>query len=153
MTPWLPGRTLAVDYGDRRTGLAVCDALGITVSPLPRIEARDQAVLVEAITRLVAAEELDRIVIGLPLNMDGTEGDRAQRTRQFVNALRTALPDTPMALWDERLTSVEANDLLRDLGIHGRARKERLDSAAAAILLRAWLDKERSLHDAHRPEA
>ncbi len=151
MPDWPPGRILAIDLGDRRTGLATCDELGMTVAPRDVLEQRDPTTLLQTIAELVAEEEFDRIVLGLPLNMDGTEGDRAKVTRAFAKKLAATTPECPIEFWDERLTSVEAEGILKARGVHGSKRRGRVDAVAACVLLQAYLDHRR--HRAHQDES
>ena len=135
------GRILGVDFGDTRTGLAVSDpgrflASGIgTVSP-GGIEKTAQKVAETATEHKVSA-----IVVGLPRNMDGTEGFRAQRCVEFAGLLRAKLPDIPVAMIDERLTTVSASRYLNETNTRGNKRKGVLDTLSAQIILQNALDR------------
>ncbi len=135
------GRLLAVDYGDVRTGLAISDVGGFLASGIGYIKPggmRNTAVQVSGI-----AKEKDAvgIVVGLPKNMDGTEGFRADTVKAFV-ALLGEETDLPIYLYDERLSTMEAHRLLTMTGTHGKKRKERVDTLSAQIILQDFLDSK-----------
>ncbi len=132
------GRILAVDLGDRRTGLAISDALGVTAQPVETIREPDAELLLARIREIAAEREAGRIVVGLPLNMDGSEGPRAKRTRAFGEKLAAAT-DLPVEYIDERLTSVQAERALAGQPV--RRKRERIDVVAAQILLQTFLDR------------
>ncbi len=136
-------KTLAVDFGEARTGLAVCDPTGTLARPLPVIQKRSTAQTVQAILQAAKAEGAKRIVVGLPLNMDGTKGERALRCEQVADMLQ-AETDIPVELWDERRTTKSAADILSRTGTFGKKRKEILDSVAAAVLLESWLQRQKT---------
>jgi len=129
-------RYLAIDHGDRRTGLAVCDATQTIVSPLT-VLATDGA-LVDRIAAVVAEEGIQAIVVGLPLNMDDTEGHQAKKVRRFAAALAERLR-LPIHFQDERLTSFDAADRLTPLSLTRKRKKKRLDAVAAAAILEQFL--------------
>lgn len=135
-------RCLAVDYGDKRTGLAVSDPSGIIVQPLPVVESEDLETLVEAIVAEADRQEAGTIVVGLPLRLDGGEGSRVLKTRRLVEQLRKRL-SVPVVEWDERLTSAEAEELLREAGLDWRKRKGKIDKVAAVLILRSYLSAQR----------
>jgi len=134
--------TLALDPGAKRIGVAASDPLGISVKPLPFIPAKPEDEALQKIAAVVAEREAQTVVIGLPINMDGTEGPAAKQAREFADKLRTALPSPApeIVLWDESLTTDEAEKRLMERGLSHRERKQLIDSLAAAILLKAWLD-------------
>lgn len=135
-------RCLAVDYGDKRTGLAVSDPTGIIVQPLPTLEMEEIEDLVEAIVAEADKQEAGTLVVGLPLRLDGTEGSRVHKTRQLVEQLRQRL-SIPVVEWDERLTSAEAEELLKQAGLDWRKRKGKIDKVAAVLILRSYLAANR----------
>jgi len=137
-------RAAAIDLGKVRVGLAVADELGLFAHPRRYLDGGDPGRLVEMLARLAAEEGIEVFVVGLPRSLSGEEGPPARRARQFAQRLerRTGLR---VELVDERLTTKEAMSRLRDQNLDGRQARERVDSAAAAILLQSWLD-------AHRPE-
>ena len=120
---------IAVDYGERRTGLAVCDASELIVTPVtPQIEEKS----------LNKVAEAEGVVCGLPRNMDGTEGSRCVKSRRFAARLATAC-GVPVVLWDERRTTVTAAGILSANSTFGADRKARLDSVSAAVILESFL--------------
>jgi putative Holliday junction resolvase len=134
-------RYLAVDYGAKRTGLAVCDAGERVVSPLAVLQG--QKGLIEKIRQVVAAENIEAIVLGLPLNMDGSEGPQAQRVRTFASELRRQI-GVPVHFQDERLSSFGAEEKLQGIGLSRGKRRERLDALAAAEILETFLEGQKN---------
>jgi putative holliday junction resolvase len=134
-------RTLGVDWGRARVGVAVSDETGLLSRPVGTVREGSQAGSAEAVAKLAAREGAAEIVVGLPLNMDGTEGDSARSARAFGEALKTAA-GLPVVFWDERLSSVEGERLGRE---GGRPRGKTLDKdqAAACVLLQRYLDARR----------
>jgi len=133
------GAALAVDLGDRTIGLAVSDALGITAQGLETLERHGGSRDIEALRALCAEREVGRIVVGLPRNMDGSEGPRALKSRAFARGLREAL-DLPVFLWDERLTTAEAERLLVGADVTRAKRAKVIDKLAAQLILQGWLE-------------
>ncbi len=131
-------RYLAIDLGQKRTGLAICDDGEMIASPLCLIT--DQSSLISRIKKIVAAEEAGAIVIGLPLNMDGSEGDPVNNIRNFANELAKEI-DLPIHFQDERLTSFDAEQKLAG-EFTRKKKKKRLDAIAAASILQAFLDEK-----------
>jgi putative Holliday junction resolvase len=134
-------RVLGIDPGARRIGLALSDAEGRFASPLGAVLVRDAEQAVRDIAAEVTRHEVERLVLGLPLRMDGSEGDAARNARKLAGRLE-ASTGRDVVLWDERLTSRAAERALREAGTHGRKRKEAVDSVAAALLLQSYLDAE-----------
>ena len=130
----MTGRVLAIDPGERRIGLAVSDPLGITAQGLPTFDLRD-GVLVAHIESLAREYEIVRIVIGNPLSMSGRESEGSARARALAGELATRLA-LPVELWDERLSSTEANRILAGT----RAQKGAVDRIAAVLIRQGWLD-------------
>jgi putative Holliday junction resolvase len=135
-------RAIAVDVGKVRVGVAVADELGLVAHPRPYVDGRDPRRAVEALAALAEAERIDRFVVGLPRTLRGEEGPPARRARRFAEALarRTGLA---VELADEWLSTREARGRLRDAGLAERELRERVDSAAAAVVLQSWLDARR----------
>jgi putative Holliday junction resolvase len=135
-------RAIAVDVGKVRVGVAIADELGLVAHPRPYVDGRDPKRAVEALARLAEAERVDRFVVGLPRTLRGEEGPPARRARRFAEALarRTGLA---VELADEWLSTREARGRLRDAGLGERELRERVDSAAAAVVLQSWLDARR----------
>lgn len=133
-----PGRVLALDPGTRRVGVAVSDPLGITAQPHSSLDAEDPG-LMGQIARLGADLGVERIVVGLPVSLNGTEGPAAAAARTFAAAVAGAT-GLPVDFADERFTSVSAERVLVEAGLSGRRRRAVRDRVAAAVLLQAYLD-------------
>ncbi len=136
------GRVLGVDPGDRRTGVALSDPDRILASPLERIDDPSPRRVAARLAELVREHDAEAVVVGLALNMDGSEGPRARAGRDFAARLQ-ALVEVPVHVEDERLTTVAAADALRRGGAKAARRRELLDQVAAQILLQDWLDRHR----------
>lgn len=132
-------RYLGVDVGDRRIGLAISDPNGQVAVPLRVLHRTAPDGAIDAIGALVAEEDVDGIVVGLPLSLDGSVGQQAESVQEFVRELLTVVK-VPVTLWDERLSTVQAEELLRSGGLGWRKRKAEQDSLAAAIILQGYLD-------------
>ncbi|WP_231511596.1 Holliday junction resolvase RuvX [Chondromyces apiculatus] len=131
----------AIDLGKARVGVAVADELGMFAHPRPPLDgARQQAVLA-ALAALARDEGVTRFLVGLPLELDGREGSAARRAMGFAQALADAA-GVAVELVDERLSTVEASRRLREGGTNSRRARARVDGAAAAVLLQAWLDRQ-----------
>ena len=131
-------RIMGVDYGDARTGIALSDLLCSIVGTTTVIHSRSQEKTLEQITQLVKEHDVGQIVMGLPRNMDGTEGPRAQLCRSFAAKMEEAT-GVPVALWDERRTTVEAHNILSAHNYHGKKRKNTVDAVAASLILEGYL--------------
>jgi len=139
-----PGkRILAIDYGARRMGLAVSDPLGITAQGLETLERKNKRSDFARLERTVREFNVGEIVLGYPLRMSGEEGAQAQKVSQFAEALRETL-QIPVHLWDERLTSAEANRLLREAEVSTRKRAQAVDRMAAVLILQSFLQARKS---------
>lgn len=131
-------RIMAVDYGDARTGVAVSDLLCSIVGSTTVIHSRKPDKTLAELARLAKEREVSQLVVGLPKNMDGTEGARAQLCREFAQRLEEAT-GLPVALWDERRTTVEAHNILSQHNYHGKKRKDTVDAVAASLILEGYL--------------
>lgn len=131
-------RILAVDYGDARTGLAVCDPGEMLASPLKTIEHWDPEKVAEESARAARETGAERIVVGNPLNMDGSAGPRAELCREFARLLREK-SGLPVVLWDERQTTITAARYLNDTDTRGKKRKKIIDAVAATVILEGYL--------------
>ena len=131
-------RIMGVDYGDARTGIALSDLLCSIVGTTTVIHSRSQEKTLEQIAQLVKERDVGQIVMGLPRNMDGTEGPRAQLCRSFAARIEEAT-GVPVALWDERRTKVEAHNILSAHNYHGKKRKNTVDAVAASLILEGYL--------------
>jgi putative Holliday junction resolvase len=136
----MPKRILAIDYGTKRTGLAVGDEETRLASPFGAIATTGRAGLVEAIAKVIEGEEIGQVVVGLPLNMDGTAGPMVEAAMALAEALRQRT-GVPVELFDERLTSHAAEGLFVGTEFTKKQRKRRVDSLAAMILLQSYLDR------------
>ncbi len=137
-------RILGLDYGSKTVGTALSDALGMTAQPLETIFRKDENKLRQTLARIEAIikeQEVGRIVLGLPVNMNNTMGDRAEKVMEFKAMLerRTGLE---VILWDERLTTVAAERVLQESGVRREHRKEYIDQIAAAFILQGYLDSQ-----------
>lgn len=131
-------RIMAIDYGDARTGLAVSDLTGTLTGEAWTVAEWNAERMAQTIAREAAARGVERLVLGLPKNMDGTEGPRAEACRAFAALLQsqTALP---VVMWDERRTSVEAHAILHASGKRMKAHKKQVDAVAASLILEGYL--------------
>jgi putative Holliday junction resolvase len=134
-------RVMAIDYGAKAIGVAISDELQLTVRPLITIrrEKRKYAQIIEQIGALITEHEIGTLVVGLPLNMDGTRGPAVARVESFIEDLRGSL-SVPIVTVDERLTSYEADRMMREMGMNERERRARSDEYAATIILQDYLD-------------
>lgn len=132
-------RTLALDHGTKRIGVAISDELGIIAQPLEFIPAEPLAGFYQRLSVILAEKKVDEIVVGMPFNMDGSTGPSAQRVERFVEQLRTKVTQ-PVHICDERLTTYEAENLLISAGTRRKKRKQVIDKMAAAVLLQSFLD-------------
>lgn len=130
-------RILAVDFGDARTGMASTDWTGTIAVPLPRIDSRDQAEVVRQVVELAQERDSQGLVVGMPLTLDGTVGERAQRTQLFVDELAKQT-NLPVATVDESHTTDEAHERLKQGGMKAKKRKEFADSIAALVILERY---------------
>ncbi len=137
-------RTLGLDVGSRRIGVALSDAYGTLATPLTTIMAVPQAQALERIGRLCAEHEVVEIVVGLPLTLRGEVGPQAETVQKFAEALGQSIA-LPIQFFDERLTTAAAEQQLRDLGMKPEKRKLQIDQVAAAIILQDYLDQRRNL--------
>ncbi|OFW54332.1 MAG: hypothetical protein A2V75_00510 [Actinobacteria bacterium RBG_16_70_17] len=135
------GRVLALDYGTRRVGVAVSDPLGISAQPHSVLDGSGPG-LMRDIGRLAADLGVERIVVGLPLSLNGSEGPSAAAARRFAAEVAAAT-GLPVELLDERFTTVSAERVLVEAGLSGRRRRGVRDRVAAAVLLQSYLDGER----------
>jgi putative Holliday junction resolvase len=137
-------RVLALDVGARRIGVAMSDSTGTLATPLTTLRVRGAERAIEQIVALVREHDVVTVVVGWPLNMNGGVGPQAESVRTFGEALEAAL-GRPVAYFDERLTSVVAEQMLRDMGVKPEKRRDRIDEVAASIILQDYLDHHRSL--------
>ena len=137
-------RIMGLDYGSKTIGVAISDALGLTAQPLETIERSGENKLRRSLARIaeiVREKDIKKIVVGLPINMDGRSGERAALTLEFVEKLRLRV-DIPIVMQDERLTTVEADEILDESGVKRQDRKQFIDQIAAGIILKEYMEKE-----------
>lgn len=131
-------RVMGIDYGDARTGIALSDLLCSIVGSTTVIHSRNPEKTLCEIQRIVQENDISEIVMGLPKNMDGSEGPRAELCRAFAKQVEEATK-LPVALWDERRTTVEAHNILSAHNYHGKKRKNTVDAVAASLILEGYL--------------
>ncbi len=131
-------RIMGIDYGDARTGVAISDLLCTIAGSATVVPSRNREKAIADIVRLAKENQVGEIVVGLPRNMDGSEGPRAELCREFANLLGEAT-GLPIAMWDERRTTVEAHNILSQHNYHGKKRKDTVDAVAATLILEGYL--------------
>jgi putative Holliday junction resolvase len=132
-------RILGVDYGLKRIGLALSDEDGTIAQPLETIDGGRAAIVTRELLRLCQQRNVGKIVVGVPLRLDGTASDQTRRTLEFIAQLRQATT-IPVAQWDERLTSVQAERALLGANVRRSERRQKIDKLAAQIMLQSYLD-------------
>lgn len=143
-------KAIGLDYGSKTVGVAVTDAIGLTAVSLEIIRREKEGHLRRTCARIeeiIAGRGIDTIVVGLPLNMDGSEGERAKKAREFADMLYRRTGIEPVMV-DERLTTVEADELMRLTGNHKGDRKAHIDSMAAAVILEDYLNSRKQFNTA-----
>ena len=135
-------RIMAIDYGDARTGVALSDPTGFLAGQTFLIKSRKQEEVLEELAALVQRQGAQELVMGYPRNMDGTLGPRAEKYAAFARRLEEAT-GLPVALWDERRTTVDAHRILGEQGVRAKNRKDKIDSVAATLILEGYLDWKR----------
>ncbi len=132
-------RLLGIDPGKKNVGIAICDPSHLIATPFETIQAKKLKNLLEELDKIIIENDIKGIVVGHPINMDGTEGPRSQSTKDFVKNIikHTHLPVT---LWDERLSSAGAFKSMQDLGINSSSKKNKLDENSAAFILQGFID-------------
>lgn len=139
----MEGRVLGLDFGSKTVGVAISDPLGITAQGVEIIRREREGKIrptLQRIEELVEEYDIKKVVLGLPFNMNGTEGERAEKTREFAESIerRTGLP---VEFMDERLTTVAADRAMIEMDIRRENRKEYVDEIAAMLILQTWLEK------------
>ena len=132
-------RIMAVDFGDSRTGIAVCDKDEILASPLTVITEYNFEKCAEKVAEIAKKEKAEMIVVGLPKNMDGSSGERAEKCTEFARIV-SEISGLPAELWDERRTTVAAHNYLNETNVRGKKRKAVVDAVAATIILESYLE-------------
>lgn len=136
-------RIMAIDYGDQRTGVAVSDLTATLAGEAFVIKEWDPEALADKLVGEAKKRDVGQLVLGNPLNMDGSAGPRSDKARAFAGLLR-ARTDIPVALWDERRTTVEAHDILSANDRHGKKRRETVDAVAATLILEGYLARQKN---------
>jgi len=137
--PKLRPRVLGLDVGSKTIGLAVSDPLGITAQGLLTIRRKNKRLDFEQLASVIREDQVAEIVIGYPLRMSGMEGVQAERMQRFANEVREKF-GLPVHLWDERLTSSQANRLLREFDLSIKKRGKAVDRMAAVLILQNWME-------------
>ncbi|MCL2494290.1 MAG: Holliday junction resolvase RuvX [Oscillospiraceae bacterium] len=131
---------LGVDCGEKRTGVAICDSMGILASPVTVIHEANKKKLALAVTELAKEKRADKIILGLPLRTDGTKGDKAQACEAFAALLRDQ-HGLDVVLWDERFSSTMAHQSLGAANVKAKDRRSIVDAVAACVILQSYLDR------------
>lgn len=144
-------RAMGIDSGERRIGVALSDELGLLAAPWKAVHVARGRELTE-LAAMAREREIEIVVVGLPTSLDGTEGPQAKRVRAFAERLASHLDGLPLVFADERFTTAEAERLLISRRMSREERRDRIDAAAAAIMLQGWLDAQRPPKLAWREE-
>ena len=132
-------KILAIDHGDKRMGIAASDPLGMMAHPLEFIPSEPFDGFLVRLKEILAERETEQIIVGMPRNMDGSIGPQALKVEDFVAVLKKSVT-VPVRTWDERLTTVMAEDKLREAGVSMRDAKKKVDASAAAVMLQDYMD-------------
>lgn len=136
-------KIMSVDYGDRRTGIALSDIRGILASPLTVIKESYQPKLAKEIVSLAVDNDVETVVIGLPRNMDGSYGYRCDECKSLGEAISNINAELNICFEDERLTTVMAHNVLSENNVRGKKRKDTVDAVSAVMILQSYLDKNK----------
>ena len=132
-------RILAIDFGERRIGLAISDELGLIARGLSTFQKEEDKDFILHLKGMVDENEIEQIVVGLPKMMDGTLGEGAEQVKKFAEDIKEKL-GIPITLWDERLSSVQSERILREMGEKYTRKKEKVDQLSAVLILQSYLD-------------
>ena len=135
-------RVLSLDVGDRTIGIAASDALGLTAQGVETIRRKSLQQDLDRLAELMQTYETKKLIVGLPKNMDGTQGERCEIVRDFADKVQQAIPETEIVFWDERLSTVAASRSLIEADVSRRKRKKVIDKMAAVFILQGWLDSQ-----------
>lgn len=135
---------LGIDFGDSRTGFASSDALGLLASPVETFKEKNMKKVAERAVELAVQLGAEKMVLGYPKNMNGTVGDRGKKSKKLAGEIGK-LTDIPVVLWDERLTTVSAHNLMNETNVRGEKRKDSVDKIAAAFILQSYLDRQKNV--------
>jgi putative holliday junction resolvase len=139
------GRVLGLDVGSKRIGVAISDLLGITAQGLETIHRQNKRLDFSQLEKVIHDYQVTEIVVGYPLRMSGAEGIQAEKMQRFAEELRQRFP-LPVHLWDERLSSAQANRLLRETEMSIKRRGEVVDQMAAVLILQSWMDAKNQFY-------
>jgi len=134
-----PKLLAGIDYGRRRIGIALSDRLGLTAQPFQQIEVKDMQDAVQKTAGILLEKKIDRVIYGMPVNMDGTVGEMAKEVEAFADMV-SKQADIPYEFFDERLTSAQAHGILKQAGYSGTKKKKKLDMVSAQIMLQSYMD-------------
>ena len=132
-------RILALDYGRRRVGVACSDTLGLTAQPLGVLDGRHMDQLITEISKLISEKRVQKIIVGYPLNLKGETGSSADRVSRFADRL-SSITGLSVTLWDERLTSIQAQKAIHQMGKKPSRNKDRIDTLSAVLILQNYMD-------------
>lgn len=139
-------RIMCVDFGDARTGLAVCDSAETLATPVGNVTEKSIKKAAAGVAEKIRERGAEMVVIGLPINMDGSEGPRAEKCRKFGAILASLLDEGfPMDFWDERVSTMEAHRNLLEADLHGKKQRERIDPESARVILESYLTYRRNM--------
>ena len=133
-------RYMGIDYGDARVGVAITDPLGITSQGLETVPNKVYDKMINRILELISEYKPQKVIVGLPKNMDGTIGERGEISKKFVEELKEKHNDIEFILWDERLSTVQASRVLNETNTRGKKRKNVIDTVAASIILESYIN-------------
>ena len=142
-------KIMAVDFGDARTGLAVCDKTEFLASPIGVIHDKSVRSVLQKVAHATTEYDVKEVVVGYPQNMNGTIGERAEKCRKFAEKLGEMV-DIPVKLWDERSTTVSAHQYLNETNTRGQKRKDVVDAVAATIILESYLNYRKNHKEEER---
>lgn len=132
-------RILGLDVGDKNIGVAISDGLGWTAQGLPNIKVQGQGQVSIALGEIIKENQITEVVVGMPLNMNGTSGPAAQKVANFIEELKKQI-SIPIKIWDERLSSLQAEKIMIAADLSRKKRKKRIDRLAAQLILQSYLD-------------
>ena len=135
---------LGIDFGDSRTGFAASDKLEFLASTIENFKEKNMKKVACRAVELAKEIGADKIVLGYPKNMNGTVGDRGKKSKKLAAEIKTLI-DIPIILWDERLTTVSAHNLMNETNVRGQKRKDSVDKIAAAFILQSYLDSQKNV--------
>lgn len=137
-----PKRILGIDFGEKRIGLAVSDPLGYTAQGIETLQRKNKAQVIDALAKICAQREIGEIVIGFPINMDGSHGPKAQEVTALVPLLQKAA-GVPVTTWDERLSTRQVSRVMMEGGLSRQKQKMQSDRLAATLILQSYLESKR----------